>query len=89
MTDALPPGQYDHEPTKFVVEHVLTSDEVNKICHANGATDWNGQKAAPSSRFWACSHVTSSGCEIWRIDDGIVRRHEIGHCNGWPANHPR
>jgi hypothetical protein len=24
-------------------------------------------------------------CEVWRIDDGTVLRHELGHCNGWPA----
>ena len=27
-------------------------------------------------------------CKVWRIDDELVRRHELAHCSGWPADHP-
>lgn len=88
----LPPPQYDVPPPMPVIEHVLTSDAINRICHERHAMDMAGRPASPAYRFSGCAHlsVTSNGksCEVWRIDDGTVRRHEYGHCNGWPADHP-
>jgi hypothetical protein len=91
MTEWLPPPQYDRTPARAVVEHVLTSDAVNRICHEIGALDQEGNPAPQTYIFKGCTKIIASGwgCEIWRIEDGIVRRHEIGHCNGWPASHPR
>jgi hypothetical protein len=88
----LPPPQFDHPPEIPVIEHVLTSDAINRICHERHAMDMVGRPASPAYRFSGCAHlsVTTTGksCEVWRIDDGTVRRHEFGHCNGWPADHP-
>jgi hypothetical protein len=84
----LPPPQYDHTPTIPVIEHVLTSDRVDAICQARHALGWDGRAPPPGYRFSGCAHVTPQSCEVWRIDDGTVRRHELGHCNGWPVDHP-
>jgi hypothetical protein len=35
--------------------------------------------------------LTTTGtksCWIVRVDDDRVRRHELAHCAGWPADHP-
>ena len=86
MPVTLPPAQYDHPPSVPVIEHVLTSDVVNRICHERHARDMDGRPASHAYVFSGCAHliVTSDGksCEVWRIDDGTVRRHEMGHCNG-------
>jgi hypothetical protein len=51
---------------------------------------------------WACTPIPPAGtrvCTIYSNSIGFlgmdragyrnVIRHEIGHCNGWPQNHPR
>jgi len=88
MPLTLPPPQYDHEPTIPVIEHVLISDRVDAICQARHSLGPDGRAPPPGYRFSGCAHVTARSCEVWRIDDGTVRRHEIGHCNGWPSDHP-
>jgi len=88
MPVTLPPPQYNHPPSILVIEHVLTAEEVDAICHARHALGWDGRAPPPRYRFSGCAHVTARSCEVWRIDDGAVRRHELGHCNGWPSNHP-
>jgi hypothetical protein len=44
----------------------------------------------------ACAYHDGPGrCTIYlpnfktRDPAWMIRRHEIGHCNGWPAHHPR
>src|SRR6266436_5192659 len=88
MPMLMPPAQYDHPPKIPVIEHVLTSDRVDRACQANHALGPDGRAAPPGYRFYGCSHVTAKSCEVWRIDDATVRRHEIAHCAGWPADHP-
>ena len=76
----LPPPQFDHPPDIPVIEHILTSDAVNRICHERKAKNMESLPASPAYVFSGCAHlsVTSNGksCEVWRIDDGTVRRHE-------------
>ena len=87
--DGLPPPQYDHVPSIPVIERVLdTKDEANTIC-----VGIVGKKSEPEgSLYWGCSiRKVKDGhlvCYIYRIDSELVLRHEYGHCNGWPANHP-
>ena len=42
---------------------------------------------------WACAFVIYGVCHIYVIaehsGDRDLMRHEIAHCNGWPADHPR
>jgi hypothetical protein len=81
----LPPPQFDHPPSIPVIEQVLTADRVDAICQARHALGMDGPAPPSGYRFSGCAHVTARSCEVWRIDDGTVRRHELGHCNGWPA----
>ena len=82
----LPPPQFDHPPSIPVVEHVLTRGEVHKFC-----VDWGLGSLPPPGTWLGCARRLYQGsqlvCVVYRIDDPRVRRHELGHCNGWPPNH--
>jgi len=79
-----PPAQYDHPYAGRVDERVMPVTEVRALCTSVGA----------SGRFVACAWVSDGVCHIVLPNDGqapvaTYRQHEIAHCNGWPANHPR
>jgi hypothetical protein len=80
----LPPAYYDHPPEIPVIEHVLAVEEVTKVCAERLGPP-------PLGSWWGCATRLYQGsklvCVVYRIDDGTVRRHELGHCNGWPGNH--
>lgn len=86
--DMMPPSGYDHQPTVQVEDHVLTSDVVNRICWEKKTAGPDGKPPSVAYRFLGCAHLSAGRCEVWRIDDVMVRRHEYAHCNGWPNNHP-
>jgi len=78
-----PPAQYNHPYAGRVVERVMPVAEVLALCTSVGA----------SGRFVACAWVSDGVCHIVLPNDepapvSTYRRHEIAHCNGWPANHP-
>jgi hypothetical protein len=79
-----PPARYDHPYNGQVVERVVPAAEVPSLCMPMGADLFGA----------ACSLLQSNGtCYIVLPSDGrapvaTFRRHEIAHCNGWPANHP-
>jgi hypothetical protein len=79
-----PPAQYNHPYDGQVVERVITLAEVRTLCMSMGT---------PLDTL-ACSWRSDGTCYIVLPSDGMApldtyRRHEIAHCNGWPANHPR
>jgi hypothetical protein len=79
-----PPARYDHPYNGQVVERVVPEAEVRSLCMSMGA-DVGGV---------ACSWQNNGVCHIVIPNDGAAsvaafRQHEIAHCNGWPANHPR
>ena len=80
-----PPARYDHPYKGHVVERVVPAAEVPSLCVPMGADLFGA----------ACSLLQSNGtCYVVLPNDkeGVpvahFRRHEIAHCNGWPANHP-
>ena len=78
-----PPGQYNHPYAGRVDERVMPVAEVRALCRPVGA----------SGRFVACAWVSNGICHIILPNDepapvATYRRHEIAHCNGWPASHP-
>src|SRR5262249_3691300 len=78
-----PPAQYDHPYNGPVVERVVPEAEVRSLCMSMGA-NLGGV---------ACSLHSNGTCYIVLPSDerapaATFRRHEIAHCNGWPANHP-
>jgi hypothetical protein len=85
----LPPVEYDHDYTgKITFEIVKTREELRDICGHSIYTRWT----------LACAFPRGPKCHIvMTIDDiilahgwtpEIILRHEIGHCNGWPSDHP-
>jgi len=75
-----PPPQYVHPYHGQVIEHRVSQAELVALCHgpANG-----------------CSWVNAGVCHIALPSDekdrrliASMRRHEVGHCNGWPGYHP-
>jgi hypothetical protein len=79
-----PPEQYNHPYNGQVVERVVPVAEARTLCMSMGA-DLLGV---------ACSWQSNGTCNIILPNDeyapvATFRRHEIAHCNGWPANHPR
>jgi hypothetical protein len=88
----LPPPQYDVPTTKPVIEYVLPWSEVQRWCTAlafrrqgDAVAQWVRRNGVDG-----CSAVSSidGHCLLYRIDDALVRRHELAHCNGWPPDHP-
>jgi hypothetical protein len=79
-----PPAQYNHQYAGWVDERVMPVAEVRALCTSVGA----------SGPFVACAWVSDGVCHIVLPNDerapvSTYRRHEIAHCNGWPANHPQ
>jgi hypothetical protein len=85
----IPPPQYDHPFTGVVtVERIAGRVNMDRICQ--------------TPRAIGCAlRYTVGGCHLYILDDyGLehqlistitylqIYRHEIGHCNGWPGNHP-
>jgi hypothetical protein len=78
-----PPHIYDHPYRGPVVQMVLPLAKSRALCGKRGA--------------WAdsCSWTKGGTCYVVIPSNGPVkslaayRRHEVAHCNGWPASHPR
>ena len=87
----LPPLEYDHPyDGELVTVTAESTDEVRVLC-----------PAVPFKSGWplGCSRLASSNrCVVvlarediivaygWTLD--IIKRHEIGHCNGWVGRAP-
>jgi hypothetical protein len=83
LAELEPPAQYNHPYHGPVVERVMPVAEVRAVCGSVGA----------SGPLVACAWVSNGACHIVLPNDepapvSTYRRHEIAHCNGWPANHP-
>jgi hypothetical protein len=63
------------------------------------ARDWNTIEATCGRGRYGCSRIKDGECQVMVPITGIggvaeraaelIRRHEIGHCNGWPQDHRR
>jgi len=77
-----PPPRYLHPFNGPVIERVLSLSAARRACARMG------------TRADACSWVKGGKCYIVIPRNGPVRdlhpyrRHELAHCNGWPADHP-
>lgn len=74
----LPPKRFDHPYKGKLKVTYLGKTAMRFVC--GGAI--------------ACAYGGGRSCHIYlpkfKTPDPLwmIRRHEIGHCNGWPANHP-
>lgn len=86
---ATPPPEYDrpYHGQLYIIERPVA--EIDAICC--------GGSASKRGRAFACAIPMPGHCVIFlpRVEPGGVskpqqerfKRHEIGHCNGWPADH--
>ncbi len=82
---ALPPPQYDHPFPGQVVEKRLSFAEVRRVCKGGLACSW--PRVTIRSKD---GKIIGSYCLVILPlhDRGTLKRHEVAHCNGWPADHP-
>ena len=97
----LPPVRFDKPPFDGVdvTEQVVKSRaEIRKRCPDVKFEPGSDLACSRILRFYAATgEVTAVSCTIHIVNDKViraagyepdnVRRHEIGHCNGWPADH--
>lgn len=89
-----PPSRFDHAYSGKLTAIYLPQKQVVKACANIFAKYKVAAKSFPSQR--GCSAITSkTSCTVIVIDKPYalatpkaVLRHELGHCNGWPASHP-
>jgi hypothetical protein len=88
----LPPVEFDH-PFPGPVILLYANGEIWGLCRIQKNLYPRG------TGLTGCARLHDDGrCEIiiagneilkrWRLTPRIVVRHEIGHCNSWPADHP-
>jgi hypothetical protein len=89
----LPPPRYDHPfPGKLDLK-IVPQTEIERVC-------FHVIRNLPPP-YLACTKIDEyddSLCHVWIApaediraaghDPEHVRRHEIGHCNGWPGDQP-
>lgn len=87
--DSLPPARYDYDRPGITVR-VMPVEEATKLCKEMGAP------AAKGTYLNGCTYLGDgvSPCEIilsrsLPYMQNKAFRHERGHCNGWPGDHPR
>jgi hypothetical protein len=88
-----PPTKYDHPYKGLLREYPLPQKQVVAAC-GKALAQYN-IKATMRQRGCAVYNSDRSECTIIYIDKPFmgttpeaVRRHEMGHCNGWAENHP-
>lgn len=82
-----PPARYDHTPRRPMVVREYPRHKVGEICgmltkvRADGCAlpDWRG----------TCIVYMPPRASLSPARWTALLRHERGHCNGWPAHHPR
>jgi hypothetical protein len=89
----LPPVEYDHAATDAVeIVDMSTEKELREVCHLTEA--YRGANvvgcAAPKGQLAPDRCIIYLGPRpSWAgLTRNIVIRHEIAHCNLWPADHP-
>jgi hypothetical protein len=85
----LPPEEFDRPfEGRVVIQEAINSEEVRKLCHAVFTMVPLGcSYRMPSIKWCAIVKVPDDQIRAAGYDPDIFMRHEIGHCNGWPATH--
>jgi len=83
----LPPPEYDRPYNgDLTIRIVPTFEALRAACNVY------------NPKMLACARHNAKSCIIYLVEDEVMRergwntglllRHEIGHCNGWPGDHP-
>jgi hypothetical protein len=85
----LPPERYDHPYKGHLTLQRATDEEMIKTCPAPLTLPKRIACAFPIPAANSCLIVLAPRTTIAAAgySEEIVIRHEIGHCNGWPADH--
>jgi|SRR6516225_2585647 len=98
VIDYPPPAKYDYPFPGILMVQRLSLDEISKIClpkhHTGCALTLNTDNGVylnnRTGNRTACIAIVANDADLRaehvRFND--VLRHEIAHCNGWPADHP-
>lgn len=86
--NALPPPEYRNYAGKFTVERVETPEQVKTLCNLKQTA--LACTYPPTKYDMPCRIIIASKEFIAATGytDKIVMQHELGHCAGWPSNHP-
>jgi hypothetical protein len=87
----LPPLEYDHPYTGKLRIIRADKDLLFKMCPAPlglGADQLGCAHPYPIENECVIFLASNDILEITGWSEEILLRHEIGHCNGWPGNHP-
>jgi len=79
LTTTIPPPRYDHVYRGPVMERLVSAGEMAQFC---GGVD----EACATLRHGTC-YIYYSQKRLPALT-ALIRRHEMGHCNGWPGSHP-
>jgi hypothetical protein len=84
----LPPLAYDFPYTGKLTVRRVGPDQMRLVCPL----------PKPGRVTIGCAHIGKGECEVIIADNTtleflgwnyqLVLRHELGHCEGWPADHP-
>jgi len=89
-----PPARFDHAYSGQLTVRYLPQTKVVTACAKLFAKYKVAAKSFPNQH--GCSAITSTtSCTVIVVDKTYalatpkaVLRHELGHCNGWAADHP-
>lgn len=89
-----PPKRFDHPYKGQLFERTLPQPQVVIECRELYVR-WGADPNKVTYLMLGCSHHTNTKCLVIYMNQNFgpttpqdIRRHEIGHCNGWPADHP-
>jgi hypothetical protein len=85
----LPPEEFDRPfEGRVVIQEAINQDEVRRLCNAVFTMVPLGcSYRMPSIKWCAIVKLPDEQIRAEGFDPAIFMRHEIGHCNGWPASH--
>ena len=86
-----PPAIYDHVYHGKLVERRGTPAQVEHFCHTQqGIVSPYRALGCAIHRGKSCTiMITQVGGKVTAQVQSQIRRHEMAHCNGWPADHTR
>lgn len=86
-----PPARYSRPYEGNLVEIALPPSEITAFCVKYGRMEYRGEVRGCSWTPYPGTCIIVYPDRLWWgvTPPEAVKRHEIGHCNGWPHDHPR
>lgn len=78
----LPPAAFDHPCECVVVEQLASAQDVERRCDGDTLACEITSPLFPADKCFIVLPWVGRGGVAKRTQD-LLRRHEIGHCNGW------